>query len=192
MTFVKLKLKSSWFWQANIDILVCLGLPVDILTHCYRPWKERTQSWINNFQTHIKDGYPEYFQWNYSQECATRPHWWLVNIGSGNGLIGALRQQAITWTNVDPHLCRHMASLGLKRRRTLIVCNFWITRWRHQMKTFSASLTLCEGNPPVDSSHKSQWRRALMFLWSAPEEMVEQTIETPVIWDAIALSMTSP
>ena len=29
------------------------------------------------------------------------------------------------------------------------------------------------------------------FLWSAPEQTVGQTIETPVIWDAIALIMTS-
>ena len=29
------------------------------------------------------------------------------------------------------------------------------------------------------------------FLWSAPEQTVEQTIETPVIWDAMALIMTS-
>ena len=29
------------------------------------------------------------------------------------------------------------------------------------------------------------------FLWSATEQTVEQTIETPVIWDAIALIMTS-
>ena len=29
------------------------------------------------------------------------------------------------------------------------------------------------------------------FLWSASEPTVEQTIETPVIWDAIALIMTS-
>ena len=29
------------------------------------------------------------------------------------------------------------------------------------------------------------------FLWSAPEQTVEQTIETPVIWDVIALIMTS-
>ena len=28
------------------------------------------------------------------------------------------------------------------------------------------------------------------FLWSAPEQMVKQTIETPVIWDAIAPIMT--
>ena len=35
--------------------------------------------------------------------------------------------------------------------------------------------------PPVDSRHKGQWRGALMFLWFVPEQMVEQTIETPVI-----------
>ena len=29
------------------------------------------------------------------------------------------------------------------------------------------------------------------FLWSAPEQTVEQTIEVPVIWDAIALIMMS-
>ena len=28
------------------------------------------------------------------------------------------------------------------------------------------------------------------FLWSVPEKTVEQTLETPVIWDAIALIMT--
>ena len=29
------------------------------------------------------------------------------------------------------------------------------------------------------------------FLWSASERMVEQTVETPVIWDAIVLIMAS-
>ena len=29
------------------------------------------------------------------------------------------------------------------------------------------------------------------FLWSAPEQTVEQTIKTPVIWDAIVFIMTS-
>ena len=29
------------------------------------------------------------------------------------------------------------------------------------------------------------------FLWSVPEQTVEQTIETPTIWDAIALIMMS-
>ena len=34
-----------------------------------------------------------------------------VNIGSGYGLV-AVRQQAITWANVDQYRCRHMKSLG--------------------------------------------------------------------------------
>ena len=29
------------------------------------------------------------------------------------------------------------------------------------------------------------------FLWSTPEQTIEQTIETPVSWDALALIMTS-
>ena len=29
----------------------------------------------------------------------------------------------------------------------------------------------------------------LCFLWSAPAQTIEQTIETPLIWDAIALIM---
>ena len=38
------------------------------------------------------------------------------------------------------------------------------------METFTALLALCEGNPPrslVDSSHKGQWRGALLFFVSA-------------------------
>ena len=37
--------------------------------------------------------------------------------------------------------------------------------WRHQMETFSASLAICAGNSPdpVNSTHKGQWRGALMF-----------------------------
>ena len=40
---------------------------------------------------------------------------------------------------------------------------------------------------PMDSPHKGQWR----FLWSAPKQTGEQTIEMTVIWDIIALIMTS-
>ena len=35
--------------------------------------------------------------------------------------------------------------------------------WRHQMETFSALLAICVGHSPVNSPHKGQWRRALMF-----------------------------
>ena len=41
-------------------------------------------------------------------------------------------------------------------------CESW---WRHEMETFSALLVLCAGihRSPVNSPHKDQWRRALMF-----------------------------
>ena len=40
-----------------------------------------------------------------------------------------------------------------------------VTWLRHQMEIFSALLALCAGNSPVplNSPHKGQWRRALMF-----------------------------
>ena len=48
---------------------------------------------------------------------------------------------------VRRHLCTEMEAWHL---------NTW---WRHQMKTFFTSLTLCAGNSP----HKGQWRGALIF-----------------------------
>ena len=42
---------------------------------------------INIWQTHINDKYLKYFLWNCYQVNATTPHWSLVNIGSGNGLV---------------------------------------------------------------------------------------------------------
>ena len=41
--------------------------------------------------------------------------------------------------------------------------------------------------PPTKASDAELWS----FLWSAPEQTAEQTVETPVIWDTIALIMTS-
>ena len=40
-----------------------------------------------------------------------------------------------------------------------------LSRWRHQMETFSALLALSAGKSPVpvNSPHKGQWRGALMF-----------------------------
>ena len=42
--------------------------------------------------------------------------------------------------------------------------------------------------PLTKASDAELWR----LLWSAPEQTAEQIIETPVIWDAIVLIMTSP
>ena len=56
------------------------------------------------------------------------------------------------------------------------------------METFSALLALLEGNSPLTKASDAElW----CFLWFEPEEMVEQTIETPVILYAIVLIMIS-
>ena len=44
---------------------------------------------------------------------------------------------------------------------------------------------------PVNSPHKGQWRGTWCFLWSMPEQTVNQTVETPAIWDATMLIKTS-
>ena len=62
------------------------------------------------------------------------------------------------------------------------------------METFSALAALCEGKPPVTGgvpSQRSMSRSFDVFFRSAPEQTAEQTIETSVIWDAIAPIMKS-
>ena len=73
----------------------------------------------------------------------------------------------------------------------IVITRTW---WRHQMETFSALLiplweeSTCQRWIPLTKSSDSElW----CFLWSVPEQRVVQTIETPVILDAIALIMTS-
>ena len=59
----------------------------------------------------ISDYWLRYLFWNCPQLNVTGGHWWKVNIWFrqwGN----AIRQQATTWTSVDPELCCHMTSLG--------------------------------------------------------------------------------
>ena len=43
----------------------------------------------------------------------------------------------------------------------------WHIWWCHQMETFTALLALCAGNllSPVNSPHKGQWHRALVFFF---------------------------
>ena len=53
-----------------------------------------------NFQTDFSDFRVWHFLWNCSSQLWFRS--WL----------GAVGQQAITWANVDPDICRHMVSLG--------------------------------------------------------------------------------
>ena len=62
------------------------------------------------------------------------------------------------------------------------------SRWRHQIEAFSAGLLCGEltGHrwiPHAKARNAELW----FFIWSAPGPTVELTMETLVIWDAIAL-----
>ena len=59
------------------------------------------------------------------------------------------------------------------------------------MEIFSALLALCEGNPPMDPLTKASDTELWCFLWSVPEQKIEETMEMPVIWDATVRIMSS-
>ena len=111
-------------------------------------------------------------------------------------MLGAIRQHATTWTNVDPSLCLHMTSRGHSAlfiqtynwkkmkiyinfhkslfmpysKRKMMYMYIYSSWWRHQTEFFFVLLALCEGNPQVNdgfpSYHKGQWRGALTFSLS--------------------------
>ena len=65
---------------------------------------------------------------------------------------------------------------------------------RHQMGTIFRVAGPFWGNQPVTGEFTVYIRSGAelwCFLWSASEHMVEQTVETPVIWDAITEVMSS-
>ena len=68
-----------------------------------------------------------------------------------------------------------------------------VLKWNFFPRYLPGSLALCEGNSPVTGESPSQrpvaW--SLDVFFDLPEQTVVQTIETPVIWDAFALIMTS-
>ena len=75
---------------------------------------------------------------------------------------------------------------------TMLIKNFHddVIEWKHCPRYWPLYL----GNPPVTDGFLSQKTSDVelwCFLWSAPEQMVEQRIETLVIWDASALIMPS-
>ena len=96
---------------------------------------------------------------------------------------------------------RPISGPGIKRvnqRVILLDINIWgyqamCTMTSLNGTTYSALLALCGGihRSRVDSPHKGQWRWPLICSLITPEQTVEQTIETSVIWDAIAVIMTS-
>ena len=65
--------------------------------------------------------------------------------------------------------------------------------WRPDMKTFSALLTLCEGNPSVTGRFPSQRAsdaKLSYFLWCTSEYTPKQTMELSVVWNTRAPIVT--
>ena len=64
-----------------------------------------------------------------------------------------------------------------------------IVKWKHFPRYWSFVRGIHRS--PVDSPNKGQWRGALVFssIWAWTK--IEQAIEKLVVWDAIALTMTS-
>ena len=88
--------------------------------------------------------------------------------------------------NESYHLVSRIQSKSPTAKETLlkmsVPVSYDIIKWKHFLHYGS----FVWGNPPVTGG---QWHRALMFLWFVPEQTFEQTIEMPVIRDAIALIM---
>ena len=68
--------------------------------------------------------------------------------------------------------------------------------WRHMMTSSNGNIS-CVTGPLWGEFAGDRWipltkaSGAESFLWSVPEQTIEETSETLVIWDAIAAIMTS-
>ena len=96
----------DWQWMGEeIYLWWCIRvIPFNSLT---------PMGWCCNLKL-IKDSYLVLFLWNCLQVNATRSHWWVVSIGSGNGLVPSGNKPLPEPMNVDPdlwHQSHHMMSL---------------------------------------------------------------------------------
>ena len=112
--------------------------------------------------------------------------WVIGGWGGGGGGGGEPRdigraRISRTWQAI-PRSCHEVVNLWK-------ACAWWtISWWRHQLETFSALLALCAWNSPATVEFRSQrlvTRSFNIFF----EQIVWQTIVTPVIWDVIALTL---
>ena len=104
---------------------------------------------------------------------------------------------------ISPKYNRHFMALSwslvadiLTQKRHVRVRPSHISQstWQcNHTEKFPALLAFVRGNhrSPADSPPKASYAELWCFLWSAPEQTIMQTIETLVIWDTIALIMTS-
>ena len=100
---------------------------------------------ISTFQANFNGWWLRYFWWNSRQAIATAPRWWLVNIGSGNGLVPS----------------------GIKPLPELMLTQFYVVIWRHNV----ALLVLKLEYPAV--SRSIPWLLLLRFLGMASHHQLQ-------------------
>ena len=145
------------------------------------------------FKANSCDWWVRYPLWNCSHVNGTGTHWWIVKIGSGNGLVPSGNKSLIL-VNIDPDLCRHMASLGHneiklalpsqwptfmittslkwlvrstidRREMNSLTATFYPSWWRHQMETFFSLLA-----GPL-------WGESTGHRWIPPTKQVTQSVD---------------
>ena len=133
-------------------------------------WKSCTNRWL----TFLKN-----YQSSTPGVSIQRPfngHWWR-NIQKAS----KLHRMVLPWV-VNPNLSNSSLLVTLAHfchHSGAHLChNFFLHQLREYL--FSKRINTKASDPEL-------W----CFLWSTPEKSVEQTIETVVIWDTFALSMTS-
>ena len=72
-------------------------------------------------------------------------------------LVGQLFHQGLYSLSGKTSYCKVSWSLEAARSGVRLFRSLWnLTRWRHQMETFSALLAICEGNSPVPGEFLAQ------------------------------------
>ena len=75
----------------------------------------------------------------------------------------------------------------LMTTRYLVAFHDDVIKWKHFPRYWPFVRGIHRWIPLTKASDEKLW----CFRWSPPEQTVEQTIETPVIWDTIAFIVTS-
>ena len=104
--------------------------------------------------------------------------------------------KTLSWNDISDyhmvlkHLASHADIFATSSLSQILQTSSW---WRHQMEIFPFYWPIVKGIywSPVDSLQKASDAELWCFLWSAPDQMDDQTIAMPVILDTVALIMTS-
>ena len=90
----------------------------------------------------------------------------------------------------NPRRCSQAGSTDIYNTFYNVCRRLWW--WRYEMEKISALLALCDGNQPVTFGFPSQRNSNAGFVvFFDAKQRARQTDETPVIWDARVLIMTS-